>query len=542
MRVLFIVPPYPIEEYPALATGSVYLAAVLKTQGHQVQVLDLLVSEPREDKVEQALASFSPELVGITSVTMTFPMACRIASWVRGARPDAIIALGGPHVSFVPERSLRECPQADLVVRGEGENTLLELLESLEKGSDLRMVRGITFREKSEVVSTPPRPLVEDLDELPQPAWDLLPLARYRVLQGKVGVLSSRGCPYGCVFCVGQRMVGRKGRFRSPDKVVDEMEWLALRGFGSIGIDDDLFTLKKSHALEVCREILSRKLPINWHAFARVDTVNPEILNVMSEAGCTDLLYGVESGSQEVLDKIGKGITLDQVRDAVKMGQEAGIRIFASFVLGLPGETRQSLRATVDFARSLGCQYGFHVLSPFPGTRIWEKAQAMGITILTEKWDHYDANRVVTLTGDIRAEDVEAILAEYDEGIKRYCQIQEQKVALGKASLEEIREVQKRTLRPLAWDLLRQDLLEKSGHIQEPIPSTEAFLEVCLRLSQKLSYSFAQVREAMEKWAEQGLLRSQPKNGGWLWRWATNEELMQNHQDRPVRAPQFTPR
>lgn len=530
MRALFIVPPYPIEEYPALATGSVYLAANLRAHGHQVEVLDLLVSEPRKDKVEQALATARPDLVGITSVTMTFPMACRIASWVREARPEAVIALGGPHVSFLPERSLRECSEADLVVRGEAEQTILELADALDRGLDLHLVPGLSFRENGQIVSTAPRPLVKDLEELPQPAWDLLPLARYRVLEGKVGVLSSRGCPYGCVFCVGQRMVGRKGRFRSPQKVADEMEWLARRGFSSIGIDDDLFTLRKSHALEVCGEILSRRLHITWHAFARVDTVNPEILRAMSEAGCTDLLYGVESGSQEVLERIGKGITLEQVRKAVHMGQEAGIRIFASFVLGLPGETKKTLKATAQFARSLGCQYGFHVLSPFPGTRIWEESQAMGIRILTEKWDHYDANRVVTLTGDITPQDVEEILHEYDDGIRRYCRMQEDKVKLGSASIEECKEVEKRTLRPLAWEILRQDLLEKLGRVKEPVPKTEAFLEVCLRLSQRLPFSFSQVRDAMHKWAEQGLLKSDSIAGGWLWRWATNEELIQGKQ------------
>lgn len=542
MRILFIVPPYPIEEYPALATGSVYLAANLRAQGHQVRVLDLLVSEPRKDKVEQTLADQRPDLVGITSVTMTFPMACRIASWVKNARPEAIVALGGPHVSFVPERSLRECPEADLVVRGEAEQTVLELAEALERDSDLRSVRGLTFRRNGETVSTPPRPLVEDLDRLPQPAWDLLPIARYRVLEGKVGVLSSRGCPYGCVFCVGHRMVGHKGRFRSPEQVVDEMEWLAHVGFSSIGIDDDLFTLKKSHALGICMEIQSRKLPITWHAFARVDTVTPELLRAMSEAGCTDLLFGVESGSQEVLDKIGKGITLEQVSKAVRMGRDAGIRIFASFVLGLPGETRRSLRATAQFARSLGCQYGFHVLSPFPGTRIWEESHAMGVRILTEKWDHYDANRVVTLTGDIAPRDVEEILNEYDEGISRYCRVQEEKVKLGGASWEERREVERRTLlRPLAWDILRQDLLEKLGRVTEPIPRTEAFLQVCLRLSQRLSFSFAQVREAMQRWFEQGLLRAHPLAGGWLWRWATNEELFQgNTRDKRSSISRFT--
>lgn len=538
MRVLFIVPPYPVEEYPALSTGSMYLASVLERNGHQVHVLDLLVSEPREDKVQRALADTRPDLVGITSVTMTFPVAARIASWVRRARPEAVVALGGPHVTFMPERSLQECPDADLVVRGEAEQTIQELVQTLESSSDLRGVRGLTFRLQGGIVSSPERPLQEDLDQLPPPAWSLLPLARYRALQGKVGVLSSRGCTYGCIFCVGHRMVGKKGRFRDPRKVVDEMEWLARVGFSSIGIDDDLFTLKRSHAMAVCEELKSRKLPITWHAFARVDTVSPDLLAAMADAGCTDLLYGVESGSQETLDRIGKGITLEQVRRAVEMGKRAGLRIFASFVLGLPGETKESLRRTAHFARSLGCQYGFHVLSPFPGTRIWEEAEALGVRILTQRWDHYDANRVVTLTGDITASDVEEILAEYDRGIQAYCKAQEDKVRMGTATFQEREEVHRRTLRPLAWEILRQDLLEKHGHVREPVPRPEAFLQVCLRISQRLPFTFSQVREAMEGWEKEGILRSQPMAGGWLWRWATNQELMEtqghtqeNHRD-----------
>jgi anaerobic magnesium-protoporphyrin IX monomethyl ester cyclase len=255
LRVLFIVPPYPIEEYPALATGSVYLASVLRDQGHSVEVLDLLISEPNPEKVSRAVEEQDPDLVGITSVTMTFPMATRIASWAKEAKSSTIVALGGPHVTFVPERSLMECPEADLIVRGEAEETILELVEALERGRDLREVKGITFREKGGFLSTPDRPLLRDLDSLPPPAWDLLPLARYRVLRGKVGVLSSRGCPYGCIFCVGHKMVGKKGRFRDPAKVVDEMEWLAKRGFTSIGIDDDLFTLRRGHALAICEEL-----------------------------------------------------------------------------------------------------------------------------------------------------------------------------------------------------------------------------------------------------------------------------------------------
>ncbi len=504
-----------------------YLASVLRDHGHSVEVLDLLISEPRPEKLSLTVKEHDPDLVGITSVTMTFPMATRIASWTKEAKSSAIVALGGPHVTFVPERSLTECPEADLVVRGEAEETILELVEALDEGRDLREVRGITFRDGGGFFSTPERPLLRELDSLPPPAWDLLPLARYRVLRGKVGVLSSRGCPYGCIFCVGHKMVGKKGRFRDPAKVVDEMEWLAKRGFTSIGIDDDLFTLKRSHALAICEELKSRRLPITWHTFARVDTVDEELLGAMAEAGCTDLLYGVESGSQEILDRIGKKITLEQVRKAVRMAENAGIRVFASFILGLPGETRDSLKLTSDFARSLGCKYGFHVLSPFPGTKIWEDPKAFGIRILTERWDHYDANRVITLTDGVNPREVERILEEYDQGISRYCSVQEKKVMDGIASAEEIEEVRLRNvIRPLAWEILRRDLLEKEGLLKGSTSQDEAFEELCSKLSQQTPFSKEQVLDAMEEWRREGLLKAQRISDGWLFRWASNEELL----------------
>jgi radical SAM superfamily enzyme YgiQ (UPF0313 family) len=525
LKILFIIPPYPIEEYPALSTGSMYLAAVLQREGHEVEVLDLLLSEPTRGKVESALASFSPHMVGVTSVTMTFPIAAEIVGWVKRARPDALTVLGGPHVTFASERSLRECPAADVVVRGEGEETILDLTDRLSGNGDLSRVEGLAFRDNGSVRVTPGRPLVTNLDALPFPAWDKHPLARYRALLGKVGVLSSRGCPHGCIFCVGQQMVGRKGRYRDPHSVVDEIQWLADRGFSSIGLDDDLFTKKKAHALAVCEEIRARHLPVTWHAFARVDTVTPEILKAMAEAGCTDILYGVESGSQEILDRIGKRITLEQVRKAVRMGEEAGIRIFASFILGLPGETRETLQATAQFARSLGCQYGFHVLSPFPGTRVREEAAQMGIRILSDRWDHYDANHVVTLTPGVHPEDIQRILGEYDAGIEAYSRVQEENVRRGRASTRDRDDVAKRAFRPLAWEILKRDLVEKHGRVPQPLPPRDSLAYLALEMSQKLPFSFGQVRETLEKWEAEGVLRCEPNGSGWRWRWATNEEL-----------------
>lgn len=527
MKILLIIPPYPIEEYPALSTGSMYLTAMLLGEGHSVEVLDLLISEASREKVERALIGSSPEIVGVTSVTMTFPMAAEILGWVKDCRPDVITLMGGPHVTFAAERSLRECPATDIVVRGEAEITILELVHALASGSDFSPVPGITFRCREEILSTAERPLVGDLDTLPFPAWDRLPLARYRALPAKVGVLSSRGCPYGCIFCVGHRMVGRKGRFRRPERVVDEMSWLAAYGFSSIGIDDDLFTLDHEHAMAVCREIRSRRLPITWHAFARADTVTPDLLQAMREAGCTDICYGIESGSQTILDRIGKRITLTQARNAVKLGQDAGIQILASFILGLPGETRETLKQTDAFARSLGCRFGFHVLAPFPGTRVQAEAEQFGIRILTDRWDLYDANQPVCLTPEIASEDIQAILDKYDGDLLAYYNRQKDRVRSGEASPEEGQEVSLRERREVAWDILRGDLMEKNGRILATFPRERALAELAGKISQHLPFPLDRIRETLQGWTQERLIRCEPaKGGGWQWRWATNEELL----------------
>lgn len=525
MKILFIIPPYPVEEYPALATGPMYLAAVLMRDGHDVEVLDLLVSEPSRRKVEEALRHVSPDVVGITSVTMTFPKAAEILGWVKRCRPQVRTVMGGPHVSFAAERSLQECRAADIVVRGEGEDTVLELARALSEDGDLSRVRGLSFRRHGGIYTTQSRPLIKDLDALPFPAWDKLPLARYRALRGKVGVLSSRGCPHGCIFCVGQRMVGKKGRFRSPDLVADEIQWLASRGFSSIGIDDDLFTLRQRHVEDVCQEIRSRHLPITFHAFARVDTVGPQLLKTMKDAGCADILYGVESGCQEILDRIGKRITLEQVRRAVAMGREAGISIFASFILGLPGETPETLRRTAEFARSLGCKYGFHLLSPFPGTRIRDEAEAFGITILTDRWDHYDANRVVTLTPHVRPEHLERILDRYDRDVEAYCAVQEDHVRTGVALDQERQEVLTRRVKAVAWEILRGDLLEKHGRVHGEFSTAEGLRTLGRQLSQRLPFAIHRIQEGLDIWVREGILRCDQDASGQSWRWATNEEI-----------------
>jgi hypothetical protein len=207
------------------------------------------------------------------------------------------------------------------------------------------------------------------------------------------------------------------------------------------------------------------------------------------------------------------------------MASDAGIRIFASFILGLPGETRQTLRATAEFAKSLGCQYGFHVLSPFPGTRLREEADRFGIRILTDRWDQYDANHVVTLTPGLSPSDVEEILEEYDAGIAAYCGVQEEHFRQGTAPPQERYEVWLRGFKPVAWEILRKDLVEKHGRVNGPVPPAQALPLLAERLARHLTFPAARVREALELWVQEGVLRADPAGEGHRWRWARNDEL-----------------
>jgi radical SAM superfamily enzyme YgiQ (UPF0313 family) len=295
---------------------------------------------------------------------------------IKAIDPDALTVAGGPHVTFRPEQTLKANPALDIVVLGEGEATIVALTEAVASGRSPDTVPGLVTRQGSQFTRTGSRPPINDLDALGQPARHLLPLGRYRTLNLPVSMITSRGCPYRCIFCVGRKMVGPRVRYRNPVSVVDEMADLAGLGFPQINIADDLFTAKPGHCIGVCREILRRGLAIHWTSFARVDTVSANVLEKMKSAGCAGISFGVETGNPGILKTVKKGFVLDQVTDAVKICNDAGITPYASFILGLPGETPETLRETLVFAERLegmGVSYGFHLLAPFPGTEIRDR-------------------------------------------------------------------------------------------------------------------------------------------------------------------------
>ncbi|MCK4987136.1 MAG: cobalamin-dependent protein, partial [Desulfobacterales bacterium] len=287
MRVLLINPFYPISETPSPPLGLAYLAAALEQAGIQVKILDYVVYPYRRDALESVLEEFKPHVAGATAVSMTFDHARQILCDVKAIDPEILTVIGGPHVTFCARQTLETFPELDVVVLGEGEETLVDLTRAVDGARNLDTVNGIAYRVGSEVRTTAQRKVIKNLDALPLPARHLLPLGRYRALGMPISMTTSRGCPYKCIFCVGRKMVGAKVRYHSIDRVVAELQNLAKLKFHQINIADDLFTTNQNHCLAVCEEILKRNLEINWTSFARVDTVSEKLLSRMKAAGCT---------------------------------------------------------------------------------------------------------------------------------------------------------------------------------------------------------------------------------------------------------------
>ncbi len=491
-RVLFINTPFPREEHPVPPLGLTYLAAVLEKEGMDVHILDLLVEQYSPEKLRRNLQEYRPQFVAATCSTLNYGIASRILKVCKNFDASLVTLIGGPHVSFVASQVIEKAPWIDFVVRGEGEYTLVDLLHTLVNGKDLREVLGIAFRRDGKVILTPPRPLIKELDKLPLPARHLLPLSKYRALKAPTTVITSRGCPFGCIFCSAPKMFGRGVRFRNPKLVVDEIEMIYREfGFEQINIVDDTFTVKEQHVQSICDGLMARGLKIRWSVYSRVDTISPRLLSIMKEAGCSWVCFGLESGSQEILDRIKKGITIAKSREAVRMAKEAGINTMTSFMLGLPGENPETASQTVELAKELfgkyGVSYGFHILAPMPGTEVCEKADEYGIRILTHNWAKYDANRPVAETTTFSAAQMIRIVEDYEYEINEAWKEMKSQAECGNTQLME--RVAGIITQDFVWKMLKSDAIERvrrsDGHQSELARKISQRLDVPLDLAEQ---------------------------------------------------------
>lgn len=463
MRIVLIAPPYPLQQAPSPPLGLCYVAAACLAQGAEVKILDFIVAPWSPEILQKNFEDFPPDVIGITSVTMTAPEAVEILRAAKKIRPQALCFMGGPHATFDAENLLNDTPELDLIVLGEGEATLAELVPRLRNPEAWKDIPGLAFRGKESLVFTPKRPLIEDLDTLPLPARHLLPISRYQALGFPVSIITSRGCPNGCIFCLGRKMVGAKVRHRSAPLVVDEIEGLLAMGFSYINIADDLFTANAQRVEAFCEEIRKRGLSFSWSVFSRVNTINAHLLRLMKAAGCVAVSFGIESGCPDMLKRVKKGITLDQAREAVAACRETGMRPHASFMVGLPGETEESLRLTQAFQDELGIESGYHFLCPFPGTTVREKIEDYDMEILTSDWRLYDADSPVVRTKGLSPERMMAFVEESYAPLHAEWKVIQEKVAAGGGTEEEKLRVLGNRRMELIFAILSKDLLEEAG-------------------------------------------------------------------------------
>ncbi len=391
--------------------GLVHLAAYLREEGFDVEILDCPAEGIGPGELRSAVKGF--DAVGFTATTPAAPSAYRAAREIRDLVD--VVFLGGPHPTFMDREAVSESG-ADFVVRGEGEVTTTEALEAFDTWGepDLSDVKGITYRADGTVVRNPDRPPVEDLDSLPLPAYDLVDIDAYAV-DGKrfVPVVTSRGCPFGCAFCASSRIFGRRWRGRSPERVVQEVSLLVEEyGVERIEIVDDVFTLNKKRALRVCEGLREEGVDVPWDCSSRADTVDRELAGALAKGGCETVYVGAESGDDETLKRIGKGITTSDVLSCVRKLKEAGLRVVASFIIGFPWEGRKDVLRTVKFAKKCGVDYAqFTVLTPYPGTPMFEEMKERGL-IETYDWSKYTTVDPVIRTEHLTSKDL-SILIKY---------------------------------------------------------------------------------------------------------------------------------
>jgi radical SAM superfamily enzyme YgiQ (UPF0313 family) len=527
MRVLLINPFYPISETPSPPLGLAYLGAALEQAGVQVKILDYVVYPYRRDTLRSVLKNFKPHIAGATTVTMTFDHAKQVLKSVKTIAPRILTVMGGPHVTFCARQTLETFPELDVVVLGEGEETLVDLTQTVERAQHLNRVNGITYRMGSQINTTVKRKLIKNLDSLPLPARHLLPLGRYRTLGLPISMTTSRGCPYKCIFCVGRKMVGAKVRYHSIGRVVAEMEYLANLEFQQINIADDLFTANQKHCLAVCEEIINRKIDINWTSFARVDTVSENLLSKMKAAGCTAVSFGIETANPDILRTIKKGITIQQAMDAVRMCRRVGIRPYASFILGLPGETQDTIKESSALAAKLqqeGLAYGFHILAPFPGTEVREKNDTLGIRILTDDWSKYDANRAVVETASVSRRALNAVVFDWENKYNQYLDHIKKRIQDRTGTADEIKQLENLERTVKLYDLMMRNIIEESGSLslsdEGSKMNAEKGLEVLLdRIAPSRDMDPNKLKVTLQQVVENGSLKLNHRDGKLRWEW-----------------------
>ncbi len=384
-KVLFLSPLY-VDLYGDLRKaagryfplGIGYIAAYLRKYGnHDVRMYEPEAQRLNHADIARIIKTFAPDVIGLTCTTPNFARAVELARICK-INSGAKVVLGGVHASAMPEFIMEKYPDLiDCVVVGEGEITMLELVNAYQASSGVETIKGTVYAKAGEVIRNENRPFIENLDSIPFPARDLIPQAfftpnlhnaRYR---NCATILTSRGCPFNCSFCASRLVSGRKYRTHSVEYILKEMEMLKKNyKIRQLLITDDTFTIDRNRLEEICRGMIDRRLRLAWFCFGQVGTVNRELLKLMKKAGCYSIGFGVESSDETTLKKMGKPILPVKAKETIKIANSLGLKTQAFYIIGSPGETKEQINKTVKFSREVGSTLAFYnMLVPFPGTR-----------------------------------------------------------------------------------------------------------------------------------------------------------------------------
>lgn len=381
--------------------GLVSIAGYLDARGYDVAICDSQLKRFTEKDLENYLITGGYNLLGIPAFTNSLIHAFRTARVCKKALPQAAVVLGGFHATTMPRQVLEDCPAVDRVVMGEGEYVLEALIKNLQTGSPaLSEIKGLAWRDSSgHIVVNERQPLIEDLDELPLPAYHLLDMSKYvphptqYKLLPNFPMVVQRGCPFNCAFCNARVVHGRRVRSKSIEKVIEELKLLKNK-YKAKGIyfQDSTFTVNRNFTEELCKKLIEEKLNLVWACNSRVDCVDQDLLRLMKKAGCWMVTYGIESGNQKSLDLLNKRTNLAQIEKAVRQTHKMGINAFCSYILAIPGETYEDGLKTIKFAKKLAAQIGlFFLPTPYPGTELEIICREDGGTREDVKWDDYSA-------------------------------------------------------------------------------------------------------------------------------------------------------
>ncbi len=412
MNILLINPIKEESSHPEILfpLGLGYIARTLMVAGHSIDVLDINANRWTPEEVEDRIRELSFDAAGITSMITDYKQVKWLCSIIKKYHGDRPVIIGGGLPSVVPELVLRET-EADIVVIGEGEATITELIDVLGTSGDLSAVKGIWYRRSGIIHSNPPRELLPSLDDIPFPAWELFPMDIYTsgLALGfeapikNLNMISSRGCSYRCIYC-DHSIFGYRFRSRSVDNMIEEMKLLKERyGIKAVAFVDDLLILNKKRVYEFCKQMTGNDMNMMWSCNGRVNLIDENLLREMKSAGCVLMGYGIESGSQSILTEMNKKTTVDQAKRAIDMTWRSGITPFPYMMIGMPGETEETINETVEFCKEIGIVEGFGYAAPIPGTplydKAWESGKISSLKDLVEKWKAWQKAPIVNMTG-----------------------------------------------------------------------------------------------------------------------------------------------